>query len=225
MPVEFEMCRAMPGVAAARLIVLIPGANQHPDELRSGGFLTAVRNRHLDIDIALMAPQPAHLLDRSALIGLRSDIVLPARASGPVSVWLAGISWGGFLALLYAADHAADLDGICLLSPYLGNYMITKELRSFQSLASWSASASDLHDELEEERRIWRYLAARAPSPAPIRYLGYGTDDRFGASQRLLASQLPSEVVDVISGGHDPSVWRQLWDRLLDRMQSTGVGG
>ena len=222
---EVELCRAAPGVTASRLMVLIPGANQSAEELRSGGFLTAVRERRVDIDIALMSPQPAHLLDRSALVQLRSEIVLPARSSGRVRVLLAGISWGGFLALLYATDHSQDLDGICLLSPYLGNRMMTTELLSFESLASWSAATSDIQDELTEERRMWRYLATYQPTASLIRYLGFGGDDRFAQSQRLLASRLPPQSVDVISGGHDASVSRQLWDRLMDRLAGAGSAG
>ncbi len=221
---EVELCRAAPGVAASQLVVLIPGANQPLEELRSGGFLTAVRDRDLDIDIALMAPQPAHLLDRSALAELRSEIVLPARSSGRVRVLLAGISWGGFLALLYAADYPDDLDGICLLSPYLGNRMMTHELLSFDSLASWSAATFDTHDELTEERRVWRYVAAHQPNNPLIRYLGFGSSDRFAQSQRLLASQLSLQAVDIVTGGHDGSVWRRLWHRLADRLAGAEPG-
>ncbi len=54
-----------------------------------------------------------------------------------------------------------------------------------------------------------------------IRYLGFGRDDRFAPSQRLLAAQLPPEAVDMIDGGHDDTVSRQLWDRLLDRVART----
>lgn len=221
---DVELCRAAPGAAASRLMVLIPGANQPVEELRRDGFLTAVRDRGLDIDIALMSPQPAHLLDRSALETLRSEIVLPARSSGRVRILLAGVSWGGFLALLYAADHSDDLDGICLLSPYLGNRMMTTELLSFDSLASWSAATSDTHDELSEERRMWRYIAGTQPTAPLIRYLGFGRNDRFVESQRLLAGRLPPQAVDIIPGGHDASVWRQLWNRLTDRLAGAGPG-
>jgi len=34
----------------------------------------------------------------------------------------------------------------------------------------------------------------------------------------LLADQLPPGSVDVIDGGHEWGVWRQLWDRFLDRL-------
>ena len=221
---QVELFSAVPGVAASRLMVVIAGANQQPADLRSAGFLTAIRDRHLDIDVALLAPRPAHLLDRSALAALHHEIMRPARSSGRVTVWLAGISWGGFLALLYAADHSQEVDGICLLSPYLGSRMITSEILGFPSLMDWSAGVPDTHDVLAEERRIWRYLAERRAYPPVIRYLGFGVEDRFVTAQRLLAGQLPPQVVDVVAGGHDETVWRTLWDRFRDRLAVAGPG-
>jgi len=209
---------AVPGNVASLRIALIPGAFQAPEDFQAAGFLSAVRDRRLDIDLVLVTPQLAHLTDRSALTRLHTEVVLPAQTSGRVSVWFAGISWGGFLALLYAADHPTELDGICLLAPYLGNRMINVEIGRFQSLANWNAEVVDAQDELAEERRVWRYIANRVPNAPPVRYLGFGRDDRFAAAQRLLASQLPPETVDVIDGGHDWPVWRHLWDRFLDRL-------
>lgn len=218
---QVELFSAKAGVAARMLIVLMPGALEEPRDLQSAGFLSAVRSRHLAIDIALVAPQLAHVTDRSALARLHTEVVGPARSSGRVAVWFAGVSLGGFLALLYAAEHTTELDGICLLSPYLGNRMITTEIAGFRSLADWTAGASGIQDELIEERRVWRYIASGTPHAPLIRYLGFGREDRFAAAQRLLAGQLPREAVDVIDGGHDPTVWRHLWDRFLDRLADT----
>ena len=119
--------------------MLIPGANQAPEDLQTAGFLAAVHDRRLDIDVVLVAPQLAHLTDRSVLTRLHTEVVLPARSAGCIAVWFAGISLGGFLTLLYAADHPTELDGLCLLAPYLGNRMITMEINRFRSLADWSA--------------------------------------------------------------------------------------
>jgi pimeloyl-ACP methyl ester carboxylesterase len=214
---KFELISAVPGTVASLRIVLIPAANQQPENLKAAGFLAAVRDRRLDIDIMLVAPQLAHLTDRSALTHLHTEVVLPARSSGCTAIWFAGISMGGFLALLYAADHPAELDGICLLAPYLGNRMITTEISRFQSLASWSAGAAEIQDEMAEERRVWRYIADHARHPPLLRYLGFGRHDRFAPALRLLAGQLPPGAVDEIDGAHELRVWRQLWDRFLDR--------
>lgn len=213
-----ELLRAVPGRSAALRIVLIPGAYQEPEHFQNAGFLGAVRDRRLNIDMALIAPQLAHLMDRTLLARLHNEVVLPARSSGRVAVWFAGISWGGFLALLYAADHSAELEGVCLLAPYLGNQMINAEILGFPSLADWRAGMSGMQGELTEERRVWRYIADQVPHPPPVHYLGFGRQDRFATAQRQLACQLPPAAVDEVDGGHDWPVWRHLWDRFLDRL-------
>jgi enterochelin esterase-like enzyme len=35
---------------------------------------------------------------------------------------------------------------------------------------------------------------------------------------------LPPQAVDVIPGGHDANVWRELWNRLLDRLSASTAG-
>jgi hypothetical protein len=97
--------------------------------------------------------------------------------------------------------------------------MIGDEIQRFKSLALWSAATGDLQDELAEERTVWRYIADHLPYP--VRYLGFGRDDRYAAIQQLLASQLPPEAVDVIDGRHDWSAMRELWDRFLQRLVAT----
>jgi pimeloyl-ACP methyl ester carboxylesterase len=215
---QTDLISAVPGAVARLRIALIPGANQGPQDLRAAGFLAAVEERHLNIDIVLVTPQLMHVTDRSALARLHTEVVIPARLSGCAAVWFAGISMGGFLALLYAAEHPVDLQGICLLAPYLGNRMIYTEISRFESLAQWHAAKTDLQDELAEERKVWHYIADRQPHPPVLRYLGFGGDDRFATTQRLLAKQLIPEAVDVIDGGHEERVWRRLWDRFLDRI-------
>src|SRR5208337_3295905 len=89
---------------APQRIALLPGAFDGPQEFQRAGFAQAVRRRGLALDLVLVRPDPEHLADRSIMQRLRRDVVLPARAAGCQSVWLAGISLGGFLALAYAME-------------------------------------------------------------------------------------------------------------------------
>src|SRR3954465_6568239 len=110
------------GAIAPTRVLLLPAAYSTPEDFLSEGFVRAARARHLSVDLAFVELQLQHLTDRTILQRLRQEIVLPARALGCRSIWLGGISLGGFVALAYAARFSQDIDGLCLLAPYLGNH-------------------------------------------------------------------------------------------------------
>ncbi len=132
------------------------------------GFARAGAQRRVPLDLLFVDLEMQHLDDRDALQRLRSEIVLPARDSG-VAVWLAGISLGGLVALDYASSHSGELDGLCLLAPYLGNRMLINEIAAASGLAGWEPGELA---ESDAERRIWRYIKTRVDS-RPL-FLGYG---------------------------------------------------
>ena len=189
----------------------LPGAYHTAENFVSAGFPAAVTARRKPVDLILIDPELQHVGDRSLLAWLRSDIVLPARAAG-VSIWLGGISLGGFLALDYAASYPDELDGLCLFAPYLGNRMLISEIARAPGLESWRPGELAQSD---EERRIWRHIKNRRAGSRPL-YLGFGRQDRFSAAHELLARALPPEWVDVIAGGHEWTTWSKLWENFLD---------
>ena len=197
-------------VAGTRIICL-PGAYDSPLDFREAGFSSAVARRGIALDLEYVDLDLQHLGDRSVLQRLRSDVVLPAREAG-IACWLAGISLGGMLALDYAATYPQDLSGLCLLAPYLGNRMLTAEIRAASGLAAWEPGELA---ETDEERRIWRYIKTRPRDSGPI-YLGFGRADRFAESHHLLAGSLPEDCVTVIEGGHEWPTWTALWENFLD---------
>jgi pimeloyl-ACP methyl ester carboxylesterase len=206
---------------APTCIVCLPGAYHAAADLSSAGFDSRVRERALPIDLAFVDVDLRHLGDRRPLDRLKHEIVLPARAMGYRSIWMAGISLGGFMALDYAASNPGDLDGLCLLAPYLGSRMLTREIAA-SGLAAWTGGAAA---ESDEERRIWRLIQAQhplaqrtdaGPGYSPSLYLGYGREDRFSDAHRLMAQALPAGAVDVVPGGHDWRTWTVLWENFLD---------
>jgi pimeloyl-ACP methyl ester carboxylesterase len=201
------------GAAAATRIVCLPGAYHTPEDFLSAGFDRRVRERGLGIDLSFVDAELQHVGDRQIRERLQEDIVLPARRSGCRSLWLAGISLGGYLALDYAASHPGDLDGLCLLAPYLGNRIITGEIARAPGLAAWTAGALA---EADEERRIWRFIQTEQRTRRRLLYLGFGREDRFAPAQRLMAEALPASAVDVVPGGHDWRTWTTLWENFLD---------
>ena len=203
------LSEANPGTAAPALMIWLPGAYHSAQHFLDAGFPEAVRERRIALDLMFVDLKMQHLNDREALSRLRSEIVLPAIGSG-ASVWLAGISLGGMIALDLGSSHPDELDGLCLLAPYLGNRILLEEIAS-AGLDAWEPGQLA---ETDAERRIWRHLKAGGDS-RPI-YLGYGQEDRFSAAHRLLARLLPAEAVNVIGGGHDWPTWTRLWESFLD---------
>jgi pimeloyl-ACP methyl ester carboxylesterase len=201
---------AEPGCVAPTQMVWLPGAYHSAQDFLDAGFAEAVLKRQLPLDLRFVDLEMQHLDDREPLGRLRDEIVLPARRSG-VSVWLAGISLGGLGALDYASSYPDELDGLCLLAPYLGNRMLLNEIAAAAGLAAWDPGELAQAD---AERRIWRYLKLRVDS-RPL-YLGYGHDDRFSGAHALLAKRLPADAVDVIGGGHEWRTWIKLWENFLD---------
>jgi pimeloyl-ACP methyl ester carboxylesterase len=217
------MKRIFVGADATRVaplrVVLIPGAYSTPEDFLREGFATAVEQRRLNVDLEFVAADLPHLLDRSLLASLHENVIRPARAAGVRSLWLGGVSLGSFISLLYAARHRRELDGLCLLAPYLGNRGVTGEIVRAGGLRSWSATAvgSFAASPDDEERSIWKFLAA-VPREELRLFLGFARGDRFIEGQRLLAEALPSEDTFSVDGLHDWPAWRTLWAGFLDRI-------
>src|SRR5687768_14465291 len=93
---------AKPGQVAETLMVLLPGANHGPADFVHAGFISAVRQRVLPMDIALAELAFDHVADLRAVHELHADVIAPAQAKGYRAIWLAGISIGGYIAMAYA---------------------------------------------------------------------------------------------------------------------------
>ena len=190
-------------------IIWLPGAYHRAQDFEQEGFVHAVSRRGKPIDLRFVDLEIQHLNDHDSLKRLQSEIVLPARASG-ASIWLGGISLGGLVALDYASSHLDEIDGLCLLAPYLGNRMLINEIAA-AGIAAWEPGELA---ESDAERRIWRYIKTRVDS-RPL-FLGYGQGDRFSRAHDLLAAALPAGSVDVVAGGHEWRTWTRLWGNFLD---------
>jgi pimeloyl-ACP methyl ester carboxylesterase len=204
--------QAQEGVLAATRAILLPAAYTGPDDFLRAGFAGATRERGLPLDLALVDLNLTHLTDRTLLRRLRHELILPARAVGCRTIWLCGISLGGFVALAYAQRYPDEIDGVCVLAPYLGNRIVTGEIAAAGGVQGWEPGELAPDD---DERRIWRFIKTHRAHPLSW-HLGFGSEDRFADSHRMMAAALQPEMVDVLPGGHDWPVWRQLWENFLD---------
>jgi hypothetical protein len=229
-------CSAHPGRPAPALAILLPGAMQQPEDMLAAGFADAVRRCALPLDLVFADPELPYVgaaNDGSMLKKIAHELVMPARRKAYRTIWLGGISIGAFMALSYAASslwQEADIgtededrtavDGLCLLSPYPGNRLLTGEILTAEGIESWSPGQVGNED---GERQAWRWLQARGASAATPIHLGYGRQDRFADGQQLMARTLHrgdagSDHLDVIEGDHDWPTWLQLWENFLARL-------
>jgi pimeloyl-ACP methyl ester carboxylesterase len=204
--------RAHPGRSARTRVVMLPAAFATPEDFVGAGFVSAVRRRGLDVDLVFAALELEHVGDRSLLTRLHSELLRPARAEG-CSVWLGGISLGGYVALCCAERHTSEIDGLCLLAPYLGSHIVTDEIERAAGVQGWRPG--ELADD-DEERRVWRFIQRCAGASALAMHLGIGREDRFAPRHRVLAAALEPASVDVVPGGHDWPTWLRLWERFLE---------
>jgi len=213
---ESIVAPAHEGSIARLRVVMLSAAYTKPVDFVHEGFVGAVRERGLDVDLVFARPGLLEQREREVAERLRSEFLAPARAQG-VALWLGGISLGGYAALCCAVEHAAELAGLCLFAPYLGSHITTGEILRAGGIGNWRPA--ELTDD-DYERRIWRFIAAQERS-VPAIHLGLGREDRFLERQRLFADALDTECVDIIPGGHDWPTWRRLWENFLDARIAT----
>lgn len=196
------------------LLVLLPGAHVAPADFWRYGFVDAVRERRLAVDILAVDLDYQHVMAHSVVSTLHAEVISPAQERGYRAIWLAGISLGGLNALTYAAQHADLVAGVHLLSPYAGTRDIWQEIQAAGGLQRWRDSPAA---DLGEERDVWRWLVdqQRSGCPLPVSF-GCGEQDRFFATQRMYTEVIPPERIQLIPGGHDWPTWQALWTFWLD---------
>jgi hypothetical protein len=194
-------------------VVLLPGAYHQPEDFISEGFVSAVQERQLPIDLMMAELSFEHIASQTALTEIHNGLIQPAISRGYKNIWLAGISIGGYVAIAYANRYPAQLAGLLLLAPYPGNRITTGEIVSAGGIQAWlPASIADDDTELGN----WNWLKNNADTPQIEVHLGYGEDDRFAESHLMMAQALPVALVDKIAGSHVWPVWQKLWCNFLD---------
>jgi pimeloyl-ACP methyl ester carboxylesterase len=202
------------------LMILLPGIGDVAEDYESHGFVDAVLRSEAPADLAAVDVHVGYYARRTVLERLRKDVIAPAREAGYEKIWLVGISLGGLGASLYAAEHAADLQGLVLLAPFLGDPRIVREIAGAGGLGAWQP---DERTEGDYQRRLWQWAKrySKGSEKLPALFLGYGEGDPFAPANRLLAQALPVECVLTVPGGHDWRTWHRLWRAFLGARNRT----
>ncbi len=213
-----------PGAASSRcLLVMLPGIGDGARSFERRGFVEDAREAGLACDVTLVDAHFTYYLTQDIAVRVEEDILRDARRRGYRSIWLVGVSLGGYGAMLTARAHPGMVDGVVLVAPLLGvpprEAAVADEIRAAGGLHAWTG-ARDLSPPLHhfrEPRVIWDWLRAETLDPARRGrvILAYGADDPRADRYALLARALPDDAVVRVRGRHDWPTWRSLWRRVL----------
>jgi pimeloyl-ACP methyl ester carboxylesterase len=207
-----------PDKPTEELIIFLPGIGDVLEDYETNGFIEAVLKSAAPADIIVVDAHFGYYARRTVIERLRADVIAPARATGGYKkIWLAGISLGGFGALLYASEHSDDVHGIVLLAPFLGRPPTIARIAAAGDVRGWQPANAPSETEYEQKLWLWLRCYANSSEPFPAIYLGYGESDQFAPAHRLLASVLPQERVFTTPGGHDWRTWGRLWEMFIVR--------
>ncbi len=213
----FDRADGMPGERI--LLLMLPGAKNTPQQLVEHGFIRALRQRNLPVDVLALDAHVDLYLDRADIERVLHHTLDEVRARGYRRVWLLGISLGGSGAMICMTQRTAQIEGVFLLAPFLGTRGLIAEVAAAGGLRQWQAGEIAQRD---HERALLQQIRGKllADGLPPI-HLGYGGEDRYRGASIMLAQQLSPQQVQVIPGGHDWETWRELWHGLLERRPFT----
>jgi len=202
--------------APKHLIVFLPGRASGPSDYEEFGFVKAVRDRHLDVDMVAADAHLGYYYRWTFITRFHEDVILPARTAGYDKIWLVGISAGGIGAVNYARYHPEMVSGIYIMAPYLGDTGMIQNVRKAGGLEAWQPPA-DI-PERDYQNATWAWLKAYHTNPGsrPPLAIGIGSTDRFAPANQLVADVLPPDRVFRADGGHVWRTWQRLWNDFLD---------
>ncbi len=205
------------GEKAKCLVVFLPGAGDRASDFVKYGFVEALRQKNLSVDV-VAADSTLGYYARGILVErLHTDVVAPARAKGYAQTWVMGMSMGGMGTLMYSHDFAADVNGVLLMAPFLGDGSVSEEVKAAGGLRSWKGPEKGPLTSDTYQREVWRWLQAltAGQEQGPNLYLGWGTEDRLGPSAEVLAAALPAGHVIRVPGPHKWTSWKAVLDLFL----------
>jgi pimeloyl-ACP methyl ester carboxylesterase len=208
----------LPGGAAKCLVVFMPGAGDSAGDFERYGFIKALRERGLSVDVVSANATLGYYAKGLMVERLNTDVVSPAQVKGYQQTWLIGMSMGGMGTLLYSHEHPEQVTGVLALAPFLGDRSLTDEIRDAGGLAAWRApeKVSAISSETYQ-RELWRWLQAvtAGKERGPNLYLGWGTEDGLGKPASLLAAALPEGHTFTVPGAHKWVPWKQVLEAFL----------
>lgn len=207
-----------PEAESDTLIIFLPGFSDRSSDYLEHEFDRQLYAAGIEADAIFLDAHFGYY--RRGLIGPRvlHEVIEPARAEGK-SIWIVGISMGGVGALLSARD-AKGVDGLVLMSPYLGRPKTVGGIIEAGGVDAWTPPA----EEGQWDEELWRWIAEDYDRSTPL-YVGWGDQEENSVPNfELIASLAGPDHVFVESGPHEWTTWEKIWPKVLAAGAFRGPG-
>lgn len=206
--------------SAQRLVVVLPGRGDSLPGLIDTGIAEVIQQQWPAADVLLTGLTMPFYTQRQAVQRLHDEVIVAARRTHHGEIWLLGISLGGMGALMYDRAYPDEIDGLILLSPFLGRNGIHREIRAAGGLAEWQAEPMQPTGADSFESELWRYLQGWTVRPQRTQsvWLAYGADEPFRRPISLMAPLLAADHVIELPGRHNWELWLPATTAVLQRI-------
>ncbi|MES9865524.1 MAG: hypothetical protein ABW157_09310 [Candidatus Thiodiazotropha sp. LLP2] len=192
------------------LIIVLPGILSDSQDMQKRGVPEAIHRGWPEPDILMADLTINFYREGLATTRLHDEIVAPARQQGYSEIWLAGGSMGGIGTLMYEWHHPGELDGLVLISPYLGRGDVTDTIREAGGLKSWDSGEQTLVMESDNyDRLVWQMAQGWIGDEEKLQrvWLMCGDEDRLYPDVLMLGAILPEERYFPGPGDHSWDYW------------------
>ena len=210
------------GKSTDNLIIFIPGLYDSHYKFKKEMFFKTARDEGVDADLVAVNINVVHLADEMVGERIKKDVLNYVKNDGYKNIWVVGVSIGGLSSLVYLKNHEENICGVVVLAPYLGDDVLSEEMKQVGGLKNWVPDMGKLKDSIDVEvDTLWLWLAKR--NNFSNIYLGYGKQDDITIGSLTLETLLDKKNVVAIDGEHDWETGRNIWEIQLKSRKETGL--
>jgi pimeloyl-ACP methyl ester carboxylesterase len=212
--------RFVPAIQPARrTVVFLPGRGDDLAGLQRHHAAQLIQQVWPDANVILTGLTMPYYTSGVASQRLHDEVIAPLEKQGHRPVWIAGISLGGMGALLYDDAYPGEVDGLLLLSPYLGDKSIHEQIRAAGGIQRWQAGPKQAIGPDTFQRELWRSIQQWEQEPARANsvWLAYGDSERFRGAIEQMSPLLPNAHVLMLPGHHNWKLWSKTLPALLHK--------
>lgn len=205
----------------ACVLVLLPGIGDDPALFRQHGFDEAVSQSRAPCDVVALDSHFGYYRDAVLVERVVDEVLAPFRTRYE-QTWLVGVSLGGYGAALIADARPDLVDGVVLISPFLG---VPRQIRAFVERVEAAggldgykgpfAAKGNPRRHFMEVEPLWAWLAGRARGEeGPRLIIAWGKADGLSWTHRVAGAGLEPRDAVQLEGGHTWATFAALWKEV-----------